>query len=983
MKTFAKPPAAPTPAKRPPEATRAVAPAQVPRVSPAPNGPTINLLSLPVHAPARAGVEHASQPLPYLERIQAAFGRHDLQGVRANISVAPAALGANAYALGERVAFRRDPDLRLAAHEAAHVVQQRGGLGRDRAHYEQYADRVAEAVVHGRSAESLLDRNSPGAAPTTAVQLDRDHEATNDTALIAILERSVDAHDTRAQAARVADLTAQLLALPAERTLALANLLEAHQRGDRLATLFHDRLSTATRRRLIALLRGRWAKQFGTSQLGGPAPAPNAATATPQMAAPARPDPSWPEVALLAERELEQGHLTTDTLPSIADVQTLLRRLQRDDLTPDAELIAAAHLEPQVLATSSERPWVRMVLATRLEMFLGLFEDRWYTPDDAKALLAEARAYLDAHSAEYVGHETKQMARAVGGLLATPAYMNQPVLTVDQKPGVRRSEVTPERIERVKRDAAIDVLLTPVLATGELGRQLEALLGFPVGFVKGAYRAVADLVGAAYENIKQALELTLSLMTGKFRTKLLELGRKLWDFITSLPDLPSKLGAWFANEWDRASPYGKGELIGKIVGYIALQIALGILTAGGSLEEEGSELAQAARRLLKVVDKAANPMTYLGPVLKPVGRAAAALPGVTRGLEAAQRAAAAVSRVTAPVREAAGALPRWIAGVLRRSEGAGTRELEQAEGAAARWQFAWRDAESGTAEAARSMPTMAEIEAAPAIAASARPHLANETHDLTPVMVDGELWLRLCSENCGPLLAKLRATDEALVAAGATRPTRERVLELIDATEALQNEWVRLDQATVERRLADLQHELESLGASSPAIAKAIADGDTGLIPNDSERATQPKAARSPNATFEATPVEFTPSTGRTYKVYQRKDIDWDQIRTAGDKRYIGKTNAEAALDGRPPQLPDGNFATLHHSQQDARGPLYEMSTNVHNISNAKEPPLHPFRGQQHPDFPLGRGKGSLREAFQAVESPEYWRWRAAHRGRK
>ncbi len=126
--------------------------------------------------------------------------------------------------------------------------------------------------------------------------------------------------------------------------------------------------------------------------------------------------------------------------------------------------------------------------------------------------------------------------------------------------------------------------------------------------------------------------------------------------------------------------------------------------------------------------------------------------------------------------------------------------------------------------------------------------------------------------------------------------------------------------------------------------------------------------------------VEFTPSTGRTYKVFQRNDINWDQIRTAGDRRFIGKTNAEAARAGLRPQLPDGNFVTLHHSQQSARGPWFETSTKVHNISTAKEPPLHPYRGAQHPDFPLGRGPGSLRDAFQRVESPEYWKWREQHR---
>lgn len=72
--------------------------------------------------------------------------------------------GAEAYTAGDRVAFRGSPDLHTAAHEAAHVVQQRGGiaakggLGQPGDPYEQHADRVADMVVAGRSAEGELSR---------------------------------------------------------------------------------------------------------------------------------------------------------------------------------------------------------------------------------------------------------------------------------------------------------------------------------------------------------------------------------------------------------------------------------------------------------------------------------------------------------------------------------------------------------------------------------------------------------------------------------------------------------------------------------------------------------------------------------------------------------------------------------------------------------------------------------------------------------
>jgi hypothetical protein len=86
-------------------------------------------------------------------------------------------MGANGYASGDAVAFASAPDLRLAAHEAAHIVQQRGGVrlsggvGRAGDEYEQHADAVADRVVRGESAEALLDTMAHrGAGGGAAVQ---------------------------------------------------------------------------------------------------------------------------------------------------------------------------------------------------------------------------------------------------------------------------------------------------------------------------------------------------------------------------------------------------------------------------------------------------------------------------------------------------------------------------------------------------------------------------------------------------------------------------------------------------------------------------------------------------------------------------------------------------------------------------------------------------------------------------------------------
>lgn len=121
------------------------------------------------HQLARYGTAGNAGSLPYLEQIQQSFGaKHDLRRVRAHVgsqaTEATRRMGAEAYATDEQVAFGFVPDLRTAAHEAAHVVQQRGGVqlkdgvGEAGDPYEQHAEAVADTVVRGSSAEPLLDR---------------------------------------------------------------------------------------------------------------------------------------------------------------------------------------------------------------------------------------------------------------------------------------------------------------------------------------------------------------------------------------------------------------------------------------------------------------------------------------------------------------------------------------------------------------------------------------------------------------------------------------------------------------------------------------------------------------------------------------------------------------------------------------------------------------------------------------------------------
>ncbi len=156
-----------------------------------------------VRRAAAEGLGTSPRALPHAAKLQRAFGKHRIDGLKAHISPdACDAMGARAYATGDRLVFGGQPSLREVAHEAAHAIQQRGGLrlpggvGRAGDAHERHADAVADGVVRGRSVGPLLDRYSrPGrsrGAPAGPVQ----RLSMKDARLIA---RSQSVYDRKAQ----------------------------------------------------------------------------------------------------------------------------------------------------------------------------------------------------------------------------------------------------------------------------------------------------------------------------------------------------------------------------------------------------------------------------------------------------------------------------------------------------------------------------------------------------------------------------------------------------------------------------------------------------------------------------------------------------------------------------------------------------------------------------------------------------------------
>ena len=107
--------------------------------------------------------------------------------------------------------------------------------------------------------------------------------------------------------------------------------------------------------------------------------------------------------------------------------------------------------------------------------------------------------------------------------------------------------------------------------------------------------------------------------------------------------------------------------------------------------------------------------------------------------------------------------------------------------------------------------------------------------------------------------------------------------------------------------------------------------------------------------------------TGNTYTVYQQ-NVNWNTVNPK-----TGLSNLDAALKtGKAPIGAGGKSINLHHSKQNAKGPLFELSASTHaKYGNTNA--LHPYKVDgtgKHPHFPVNR------DAFD-LDRTNYWKDRA------
>jgi len=578
-----------------------------------------------VHAAAERGVSGAATVLPHGDTIQAAFGPHDISGVRAHVGGAAAdacgAMGASAYATGNQVAFAGQPDLHTAAHEAAHVVQQRqgvqlyGGVGEVGDVYERQADVVADAVVAGKSAAGLLGAPSAEAVSTKSVQ------AFGGLYIAGASPAAQPAANGGAAPASTAAVTGPSV----NRLVATDPSVEFGPTPVGATTYkpltFVNRGAEPVEPSDFVVRPGVNAQEDDFSVAGGDATsgaalAPGEAISL-QVAFHPHPRPDqdpkrWPgRVAHIDVLDLAgawAGSVKVRGKPRPTDEATQgaheaaelvgASRNHADVAAPVsyADMLANLRAARELLSTGDRDHAQALIHAVRERMAGTLREDKSWPRLRGFGLGAQAGLHLinEAYDAVVAADRGLGADWRVDGdkLVMMLEAAREPIQFV-----LKETKDAPTL--RAFHDASPAVMVGNAIEgmaehTIEMVTDAEYTVGYLSGLVEGAYGAVRDLVMGFADLVGMTADIVKAMWSRGFVGAVQHFGRQVADIFDKAPELLEALGADFARKWNQHGSFDRGNFRGEVMGYIAMQILLIIATAG-----EGA--AAAAGRWPKVL----------------------------------------------------------------------------------------------------------------------------------------------------------------------------------------------------------------------------------------------------------------------------------------------------------------------------------------------------------------------------------------------
>jgi hypothetical protein len=625
-----------------------------------------------IQAAAARGVETPPASLPHRDALEAGFGQ-DLSAVTAHVggdaAATAGAMGAEAYATGDHVVLPESPSLHTTAHEVAHVLQQRdgvsllGGLGTVGDPYEREADGLADRIVAGE--RGVAPRPGRGGTNGAAVQRKEGSAGADggDRELPPLLEANirgalaipVPSGNLEAARVRLVMLEAFFRALHRPNRRALLGRLEGASSGDELARQFRYRLSTASRQRLLAILRDdtpaateevATAQDAGTEVAGESTGEQRSETATSDDIHRTIIGEASTPVGKMARVSAPAG-LRLRTRPAgDADTQVImpfdtLVHVDRETrhgwcfvhalggARSGEDANGTGFCERQFLVLDPPEPGAHLHRVAGGEMLKDIAA-RYYRPANGFQEGSDARLYVEAIYEANRGrdHAIRRVGSADLGLVDSAARSDaeEKTLRIFQTVQVMDGQSiwipSPEMIKALRDAGSItggnvsSVWGAAKNALAGAGDFAQQLAGYYVGLLEGAFGAVKDLVMGIVDLLEMLYDLVKSLWNHGF----VGTCKRLWKFVTDLWDnkeeLAAKFGTWFMNGWCNEDPFDRGRFQGEVIGYVAMTVLLILATAGGSAAAQAGGKFGTVIKAIRMLSAAGELGTYTGVVGK-------------------------------------------------------------------------------------------------------------------------------------------------------------------------------------------------------------------------------------------------------------------------------------------------------------------------------------------------------------------------------
>jgi hypothetical protein len=165
---------------------------------------------------------------------------------------------------------------------------------------------------------------------------------------------------------------------------------------------------------------------------------------------------------------------------------------------------------------------------------------------------------------------------------------------------------------------------TPAVLAGkgavELGETAKQVVtdaafaaGFGLGVLEGAGGALQDLVTGVGDALALAFDLAKAWVTGGMIGVSLTLADKISGFFGAMPDAIAAMGEAFERGWNAPGSFERGNFRGEVIGYVAAQIA--IIVISGGTAAEGVSFASLSRwgkvaRLIQTLDAAGDIVSW-------------------------------------------------------------------------------------------------------------------------------------------------------------------------------------------------------------------------------------------------------------------------------------------------------------------------------------------------------------------------------------